>query len=123
MYRVTIEQGPHAGEVGVGTTLAAAIEGLLARCPDLVDGVWWSWTDSNSPGVTCGARSFTFAVGRPVDEPDTLTCTYCHRTLSGPGAEDVYRLEHRGGGCLDGEDYIAEVLEREGGSSFGKARK
>jgi hypothetical protein len=94
MYRVTIEQGQYAGEVGVGTTLAAAVEGLLARCPGLTDGVWWSWTDSNSPGVTCGARSFTFAVGRPVaPDPEPGHCFWC-------------------GGLLDPDDRAALKVHR-----------
>lgn len=102
-YRVAIDGGPYAGEVGEGTTLYAAIAGIRGRCPGLTDrDVRWSYTAPNGDRHRCVVWG-VHATNREPRSPGEIRCTHCYETLSGPDAAHRYRWEHQRGTCTDNE--------------------
>jgi hypothetical protein len=82
MIRVTIDSGAYAGEVGEGTTLAAAVGAIWDRCHGLRDspGVWWSY---GWPGGVSRVWGWSWLDPAPEPEPEPTAlpaCPWCGGT-------------------------------------------
>jgi hypothetical protein len=99
VYRVTIEQGPYAGEVSEGTTLHGAVHALRERCPGLTDSdVWWGYVEPDGTRHQCAVWG-DHATNREPRELDEIHCRYCFKTLDGPDARYRYQMHHQRATC------------------------
>jgi hypothetical protein len=115
---ITVTSGPHAGFISVGEDTYDAIRVLRETYPgDTAEIDRWEFR----PVVNGRITSIHGVMGPLWEEPDPemaheyeLRCGYCRRDIQGEDAEYIYATQHKGGGCLDSEDYIQEVIARDG---------
>jgi hypothetical protein len=115
---LTVTRGPHAGFIACGEDTYDALRVLRETYPgDTAEIDRWEVR----PVVNGRITAIHYVMGPLWEEPDPemaheyeLRCGYCRRDIQGEDAEYIYATEHKGGGCLDSEDYLQEVIANQG---------